>query len=114
MKVLDDRLSKRPQRQSAIGMVAIKVRKEGTPSDSLPPPGAPSWARILGVQVCGITQTIIVFKSHVHTISNLPEWGSAEGFTLFHAFPIVDHYTNLTVVHLCVCPYIRIVSPQAI
>jgi hypothetical protein len=36
-------------------MVAKKVRREGTPSDLLPPPDAPSWAvkdqpRIAGIQ----------------------------------------------------------------
>ena len=44
MEVLDDRLAKSQQRQLAVGMVAKKVRKEGTPSDSPPPSDAPSWA----------------------------------------------------------------------
>ena len=44
MEVLEDCLAKGPQRQLAVGMVAKKVRKEGTPSDSLPPADAPSWA----------------------------------------------------------------------
>ena len=44
MGVLEDPLAKGPQRQLAVGMVPKKVRKEGTPSDSLPPADAPSWA----------------------------------------------------------------------
>lgn len=44
MAVLDSRLAKNQQRQIATGMVAKKVRKEGAPSDSLPPSDAPSWA----------------------------------------------------------------------
>ena len=43
MAVLNNRLAKN-HRQLAFGMVAKKVRKEGAPSNSLPPPDAPSWA----------------------------------------------------------------------
>ena len=42
MEVLDDRLSQ--QCQLAVGMVAKKVRKEGTLPDSLPPPDVSLWA----------------------------------------------------------------------
>ena len=54
MGVLDTRLAKTQQRQLAVGMVAKKVRKEGTPSDSLPPPDAPSWAVKDHPQVAGM------------------------------------------------------------
>lgn len=59
MGVLDTRLAKTQQRQLAIGMVAKKVRKEGTPSDSLPPPDAPSWAVKDHPQVAGMSCNII-------------------------------------------------------
>lgn len=42
MKVLDARLLKK-QPQPA-GLVAKKIRKEGEPSKSAPPPNAPAWA----------------------------------------------------------------------
>ena len=42
MNVLDLRLVKKQPQPS--GLVAKKVRKIGTPSDSLPPYDAPSWA----------------------------------------------------------------------
>ena len=45
MAVLNNRLAKN-HRQLAFGMVAKKVRKEGAPSNSLPPPDAPSWAEM--------------------------------------------------------------------
>ena len=38
--------------QLATGMVAKKVRKEGAPSDSLPPPDAPSWAVKESASMC--------------------------------------------------------------
>ena len=43
MGVLDERLQTKQQHQT-IGLVAKKVRTVGQPSDSLPPPGAPTWA----------------------------------------------------------------------
>lgn len=43
MHVLDVRYAKKnPEKPTAL--VGKKVRKEGTPSDCLPPPNAPSWA----------------------------------------------------------------------
>ena len=59
MEILDDRLTKSQQCQLAVGMVAKKVRKEGTPSDSLPPPDAPSWALKDHAQnACGILHAL--------------------------------------------------------
>ena len=43
MEVLVERLRKKQPNQTA-GLVAKKVRTVGRPSDSLPPPGAPTWA----------------------------------------------------------------------
>ena len=44
MNVLEERLSKKhPQ---PIGLVAKKVRKTGTPSESTPPDNVPTWAVI--------------------------------------------------------------------
>lgn len=42
MSVLDSRQPK--HQKMSTGMVAKKVRKQGAPSDSLPPSDAPSWA----------------------------------------------------------------------
>lgn len=52
MAVLDSCLAKSKQLQLATGMVAKKVRKEGAPSDSLPPPDAPSWAVKESASMC--------------------------------------------------------------
>ena len=43
MQVLDERLQMKQQHQT-VGLVAKKFRTVGQPSDSLPPPGAPTWA----------------------------------------------------------------------
>ena len=43
MRVLEQRLSKK-QQQLPTGLVARKIRRDGVPSDTLPPPGAPVWA----------------------------------------------------------------------
>ena len=42
MALLDERLTRR--NDSPIGLVAKKVRKIGSPSESLPPTNAPVWA----------------------------------------------------------------------
>ncbi len=42
MQILDAHAAKKKQQPA--GLVAKKVRKEGEPSDCLPPPDAPAWA----------------------------------------------------------------------
>ena len=44
MAVLDDRLAKKQSSTVGLQLVAKKVRREGAPSDCLPPPDAPHWA----------------------------------------------------------------------
>lgn len=63
MAVLDSRLANSQQHQLATGMVAKKVRKEGAPSDSLPPPDAPSWAVKEGASMCyAVTMHTSLYK----------------------------------------------------
>lgn len=47
MELLDVRSAKK--NLQPLGLVAKKVHKQGTPSDCLPPPDAPSWAVQKGV-----------------------------------------------------------------
>ena len=44
MKILDDRFSNRQAKSPSSGLVAKKIRKEGSPSAIVPPNDAPKWA----------------------------------------------------------------------
>lgn len=57
MMVLEQRFSKK-QKKAPLGLVAKKVRKIGSPSESPPPFGAPLWAVKKEFQVSGMYRNL--------------------------------------------------------